>query len=153
MTAIHFTGPLQSGSIFAANGSPAILGQNVANVGYVRMSQSVAITQAGTQPASVAVAIVIPAYSQIEGIDLISSVLWATSGQVSVGTSSAATELASLTAASALYKVTFVPSTAPQGTLWTNVGATDVQIWVKTDVGTGGTGTLNVRYIQALNAP
>ena len=58
MGATTFTGPIKAGNILNTSGST--LGTDVANVGYVVMAQSSAVTQAATTTS-----IVIPANSQI----------------------------------------------------------------------------------------
>jgi len=58
-----FTGPIKAGDILNTSGTT--VGSDVANVGYVVMAQTSAVTQASS-----ATTIVIPAGSQILEIDL-----------------------------------------------------------------------------------
>lgn len=148
MSNTQFTGPVLSGPIQFTGGTNT-LGIDVANVGYTELVQAAALTQLGSI-AAFNTLITIPAFSQIIAIDLLETVQWAASN-VSIGTSVAATQLAAATAAGSSFLVNFVPSTAPQGVLWANVGSADVQIWALTSTGTGGSGILRVRYIQQFN--
>lgn len=152
MGASHFTGPLISGPILNTSGTT--LGQDVADVGYVMMAQAQAVTQAGSTTA-LATGVVVPAYSLIVGIDVLASTGWASSATVSVGTSATATELVSAaTGPQAIGLSNLSPGTdATRTGKWINVGANDVRIFVLSSGGTGGVGTLVVRYVQAINAP
>ena len=153
MGASHFTGPLISGPILNTSGTT--LGQDVADVGYVMMAQAQAVTQAGSTTA-LATGVVVPAYSLIVGIDVLASTGWASSATVSVGTSSvSANELVSAaTGPQAIGLSNLSPGTdATRTGKWINVGSSDVRIFVLSSGGTGGVGTLVVRYVQAINAP
>jgi hypothetical protein len=152
MGASHFTGPLISGPILNTSGTT--LGQDVADVGYVMMAQAQAVTQAGSTTA-LATGVVVPAYSLIVGIDVLATTGWASSATVSVGTSATATELVSAaTGPQAIGLSNLSPGTdATRTGKWINVGSSDVRIFVLSSGGTGGAGTLVVRYVQAINAP
>lgn len=152
MGASHFTGPLISGPILNTSGTT--LGQDVADVGYVMMAQAQAVTQAGSTTA-LATGVVVPAYSLIVGIDVLATTGWASSATVSVGTSATATELVSAaTGPQAIGLSNLSPGTdATRTGTWANVGSSDVRIFVLSSGGTGGAGTLVVRYVQAINAP
>jgi hypothetical protein len=154
MGASHFTGPLISGPILNTSGTT--LGQDVADVGYVTMAQAQAITQIGTYSATAgfATGVVIPAYSLIVGIDLLATTGW-TAGNLSIGTSSASTELSVATAPTAIGFSALSPGTdATRTGTWISVGSSDVRIYVLSSTNaTGGVGTLVVRYVQAINAP
>ena len=152
MAASHFTGPLISGPILNTSGTT--LGQDVADVGYVTMAQAQAVTQAGSTTA-LATGVVIPAYSLIVGIDLLATTGWASSATFSVGTSATATELVNAaTGPQAIGLSNLSPGTDTTLTgRWINVGSSDVRIFVKSSTGTGGVGTLVVRYVQGINAP
>lgn len=152
MGASHFTGPLISGPILNTSGTT--LGQDVADVGYVMMAQAQAVTQAGSTTA-LATGVVVPAYSLIVGIDVLATTGWASSATFSVGISATATELVNAaTGPQAIGLSNLSPGTDATLTgKWINVGADDVRIFVKSSGGTGGVGTLVVRYVQAINAP
>lgn len=143
-----FTGPVRAGDIINTSGTT--LGQDVANVGYVMMAQSSAVTQA-----SGATSIVIPANSQIVGIDVMVTTAWTgVATTFGVGTTASATFL---TAAGALDGAAIGPLAATPGTdatragNWIDVGTTDRKIQV-TSTNTGsGVGVITVRYVQAIN--
>ena len=84
-----FTGPVRAGNIIDTSGTT--LGQDVANVGYVVMSQSSALTQAknGSNAAGIYTTdIVIPANSHIISINVYVTVAWDGVAQtINVGTS------------------------------------------------------------------
>lgn len=143
-----FTGPVRAGDILNTTGTT--LGTDVANVGYVLMAQSSAVTQA-----SGATTIVIPKNSQIVEISVMVTTVWdGVSTTFGVGTTASATFL---TAAGALDGTAVGPLTATPGTdatragNWIDVGTTDRKILV-TSTNTGaGVGVITVRYVQALN--
>jgi len=142
-----FTGPIKAGDILNTSGTT--VGSDVANVGYVVMAQTSAVTQASS-----ATTIVIPAGSQILEIDL--NVITAWNGAAStlgIGTTASATALTAAAAVdgAAIGIVAAVPGTdATRAGNWVNVGTTDVKI-VVTSTNTGdGDGWLTVRYIQAI---
>jgi hypothetical protein len=118
------------------------------------MAQAQSVTQAGSTTA-LATGVVVPAYSLIVGIDVLASTGWASSATVSVGTSATATELVSAaTGPQAIGLSNLSPGTdATRTGKWINVGSSDVRIFVLSSGGTGGVGTLVVRYVQAINAP
>ena len=150
-----FTGPITAGDI--VNTSGTTLGTNVANVGYVEMVQTVAVTQAtnGTTAGLYTTTIVIPANSQILAIDLFVNVAWTgTASTLNVGTSATATELAiaSDNTAVAIGRLAVSPGTsATRVNAWVDVGTTDVRIYVLSTNTGSGTGYLSVRYAQAIN--
>ena len=152
MGASHFTGPLISGPILNTSGTT--LGQDVADTGSVSLAQAQAITQAGSTTA-LATSIVIPAYSLIVGIDVLATTGWASSATVSVGTSATANELVSAaTGPQAIGLSNLSPGTdATRTGKWISVGSNDVRIYVLSSGGTGGVGTIVVRYVQGINAP
>jgi len=142
-----FTGPIKAGDILNTSGST--VGTDIANVGYVVMAQTSAVSQASS-----ATTIVIPAGSQILEIDL--NVITAWNGAAStlgIGTTASATALTAAAAVdgAAIGIVAAVPGTdATRAGNWVNVGTTDVKI-VVTSTNTGdGDGWLTVRYIQAI---
>ena len=141
-----FSGPVKAGDIFNTTGTT--LGQDVANVGYVVMAQSAAVTQA-----SGATTIVIPANSQILSISVMVTTAWTGAASTfGVGTTASATFL---TAAGALDGAAVGPLSATPGTdatragNWNDVGTTDRKIAV-TSTNTGdGVGVITVTYVQA----
>ena len=143
-----FTGPVKAGDILYTTGST--VGTNIANVGYVVMGQSSAVTQA-----SGATTIVIPKNSQILSISVMVTTVWdGVATTFGVGTTASATFL---TAAGALDGAAIGPLSATPGTdatragNWIDVGTTDRKIAV-TSTNTGaGVGVITVTYLQARN--
>ena len=148
MGATTFTGPVRAGNILNTSGTT--LGTDVANVGYVVMAQSSAVTQA-----SGATSIVIPANSQILSISVnVTTEFTGAATTFGVGTTASATFF---TAAAALDGVAFgIVSAAPgddatRAANWVDVGTTDRKIAV-TSTNTGsGVGVITVTYIQAID--
>lgn len=143
-----FTGPVRAGNILNTSGTT--LGTDVANVGYVVMAQSSAVTQA-----SGATSIVIPANSQILSISVnVTTEFTGAATTFGIGTTASATFF---TAAAALDGVAFgIVSAAPgddatRAANWVDVGTTDRKIAV-TSTNTGsGVGVITVTYIQAID--
>jgi len=156
-----FTGPIMAGNVLKSDGSGNLAGaggdSGLANVGYTTMAQSQAITQAtnGSSAGVYTTDIVIPADSQIIGIDLLVSTIWSgAASTLGIGTTVSAT---ALTAAGAVAGGTKGVVAANPGTVdaaianWRDVGANDIRILVtSTNTGTG-VGVLTVRYIQSNN--
>lgn len=141
-----FSGPVKAGDIFNTTGTT--LGQDVANVGYVVMAQSAAVTQA-----SGATTIVIPANSQILSISVMVTAAWTgVASTFGVGTTASATFL---TAAGALDGAAVGPLSATPGTdatragNWNDVGTTDRKIAVTSTNAGDGVGVIAVTYVQA----
>lgn len=147
-----FTGPLKAGDVLNTTGTTA---GTVKNVGFVEMSQQVAVAQSATAAATT---IVVPANSTVIAIDLFVTTAWSsatTTYTVSVGTSATATELVAATNANAIGRLSLSPGTdATKTGAWVNVGTSDVIIYVKSGAPDTipGAGTMVVRYIQAANA-
>lgn len=140
-----FTGPIKAGNILNTTGTTP--GSDIANVGSAVMAQSAAITQDATVTAA-STTIVIPANSTILSISLFVTTAWGTTQTLSIGTTSAANQLGSLSSLSAAGIYSVAPTTTTSA--WF-VGTTDVQIYVDSGSGTGGVGVLVVRYIQGSN--
>jgi len=144
-----FTGPVKAGDVLNTTGSAV---GTLKNVGTLVAAQAAAVTQSTTAAAT---GIVIPAGSLITAIDLYVETAWSsatTTYTISVGTSATATELVAATNANAVGILSLNPGTdATRTGLWTNVGTTDVQIWVDSGLPdtTPGAGILVVEYIQA----
>lgn len=145
-----FTGPIKAGNVLNTTGTTA---GSVKNVGFTMMAQTVPVTQAGTATAT-ATTICIPAYSHIVQIQLLNTVAWnGVSSNISIGTSATATELVSAQSAGAIGINALTPGTdATRAGTWSNVGATDVILYVLSTNTGAGVGDLVVRYIQAENA-
>ena len=145
-----FTGPIKAGNVLNTTGTTA---GTVKNVGFVMMAQTYSLTQAGTATAT-ATTICIPAYSHIVQVQLLNTVAWnGASSNISIGTSATATELVSAQSAGAIGINALTPGTdATRATTWSNVGSSDVILYVLSANTGAGVGDLVVRYIQAENA-
>ena len=146
-----FSGPVRTGTIKYTTGTT--LGQDVANIGEVVLSQSQAITQAGPGADGVfTTTIVIPAGSTITSIQLYVGVVWSgAASTLGIGNTASATAYTSATGVAGgtlgIISATAGADATRVGN-WYNVGTTDVKI-VVTSGNTGtGTGWLVVNYIQ-----
>jgi hypothetical protein len=143
-----FTGPLKAGNVLNTTGTTP---GTVKNVGFVAMAQTAPITQAGSA-AAYNTGICIPAYSHILNIQFLNTTAWASTNTLSVGTSATANELVA-SVAMIQGQVSAGPGTdATRTALWSNVGATDVILYVLSTNTGAGVGDIIVRYIQAENA-
>ena len=149
MATTTFSGPIKAGTIKDTTGTT--LGTNVANVGYVVMAQSAAITQSTTAAAT---GIVIPANSQILEITVFVTTAFDNSATLSIGTTSSSNELATAVAVSTANTIKLASqATITDADAWEDVGATDVEIYVDSSATTAdaGVATLTVTYIQNNN--
>jgi len=145
-----FTGPLKAGSVLDTTGTTP---GTIKNVGFVEMAQTFSFTQAGSATA-LATSIVIPARSHILNVQFLTTAGFSGAAQtVSVGTSATSTELVVGQSLTNIGQASAGPGTdATRTALWSNVGASDVVIYVlSANTGTGVTDMV-VRYIQAENA-
>jgi hypothetical protein len=151
-----FTGPVRAGDILNTTGTT--LGKDVANVGFVVMSQSAPVAQA-TNVGTAGVYktnIVIPANSQILRISVLKTTAWSGVAQtINVGTNATATQLAIASdndLSTTLGISAIIPGdNATRVGNWKDVGTTDIQIWtLSTNTGTG-VGIITVEYVQARN--
>ena len=146
MATTNFSGPITAGQI--RNTSGTILGDNIKNVGFVSMAQSVKVDINGASHLN-QVCAVIPANSQIT--DVILNVTTANddgaASSVSVGTIADANAFINAQSVQALGTTHGVLDTEA-----TNVGTTDIQVLADftatTGDGTAGVGTVTVLYIQ-----
>jgi hypothetical protein len=146
-----FSGPIKAGDVFNTTGTTP---GTIRNVGFVEMAQTFSLTQAGSATA-LATTIVIPAYSHILNIQFLTSAGFSGAAQtISVGTNATATQLVVGHTLTNIGQSSAGPGTdATRTALWSNVGASDVVIYVlSANTGTGVTDMV-VRYIQAENAP
>ena len=151
MASSTFSGPIRAGDIFNTTGTT--IGTNVANVGFVTMSQSAEIDIIGAD-ATTRVG-VIPANSQIVDVILDVSVVSNDSGTatVSIGkTGSTALFLAATSVKST--GRTRMSVAAPLAAAW-DIGTSDIDIIATFDGqnadGTTGTAYVTVLYIQNKN--
>jgi len=144
-----WTGPIKAGSVLNTTGTTA---GKVRNVGFAVMGQTASITQAGTTSAT-ATAICIPAYSHIVSIQVLATAAWSGAATLNIGTSASANELVAATAIGSVGITVLTPRTdATKTAKWSNVGWSDVIIYVLSS-GTGsGVCDVVIRYLQAENA-
>ena len=145
-----FTGPIMAGDVIDTTGTTA---GSVRNVGFVAMVQTAPITQAGTATAY-ATSIVIPAYSHILNIQFLNTVGWSgVATTISIGTTTAATQLVVGQSLASIGQVSAGPGTdATRTANWSNTGSSDIIIYALSANTGAGVGDLVVRYIQAENA-
>ena len=145
-----FTGPIMAGDVIDTTGTTA---GSVRNVGFVAMVQTAPITQAGTATAY-ATSIVIPAYSHILNIQFLNTVGWSgVATTISIGTTTAATQLVVGQSLANIGQVSAGPGTdATRTANWSNTGSSDIIIYALSANTGAGVGDLVVRYIQAENA-
>ena len=145
-----FTGPIKAGDVLNTTGTTA---GTIKNVGFVVMAQAVPITQAGTATA-LGTSIVIPANSHIVNIQVLVTTAWdGAATTFSIGTSATSTELVVAGAGGTIGLSALAPgANATRTAKWSNVGTSDVIIYVLSANTGNGVGDLVVRYIQAENA-
>ena len=147
MASTTFSGPIKAGTI--ANTTGTTVGDDVKNVGFVKMAQTAAWTQSTTAADT---GIVIPANSQIVDVQIYITTATASSN-ISVGTSSTSTEiftaLASGTAANVILHGS--DGTITDADTWVDIGSSDLPIFIDFSAGTTGAGYITVEYIQNIN--
>ena len=149
MATTTFSGPIKAGTIRNTTGTT--VGTDMANVGYVVMAQSAAITQSTTAAAS---GIVIPAHSQILECTVYVTTAYDNSATLSIGTTSSSNELATTIAVSTINTIKLATqATIPDADAGVDVGATDVKIFTDSSATTSDVGraTLTVTYIQHIS--
>jgi hypothetical protein len=142
-----FSGPIKAGTISNTTGST--VGTNVKNVGFVKMAQSASWSQSTTAADT---GIVIPANSQITEI-IINITTACDAANISMGTTSASTELFSALAAGTAANVFKFGTggTITDGDAWADIGTSDLPIYIDFSAGTSGAGYVTVEYIQNIN--
>ena len=142
-----FSGPIKAGTI--ANTTGTTVGDNVKNVGFVKMAQTASWSQSTTAADT---GIVIPANSQITEV-IINITTACDAANISVGTSSTSTELfTALAAGTAANVFKFgTGGTITDGDTWADIGSSDLPIYIDFSAGTSGAGYVTVEYIQNIN--
>lgn len=152
-----FSGPIKAGSIKNTTGTT--VGSDVANVGFVDMTQTTGSVLQADIVADTNTNIVIPAYSAILSISVLSTVAntGANTG-VNIGTVDSAGVVTSnalvggLTLPAIGFKNATPSDDATRTALWQNTGAEDLRITLKA-INTGsGAFRVYIQYAQALNA-
>ena len=144
-----FSGPVKAGTISNTTGTTA--GTDMKNVGFTLMAQSAAITQSTTAAAS---GIIIPANSQIVECYVYVTTAYDNSATLSIGTTSASTELATAVAVATANTIKLASqATIADADAWEDIGSTDVKIFTDSSATTAdaGVATLTVTYIQNNN--
>ena len=144
-----FSGPVKEGTI--SNTTGTTVGTDMKNVGFTLMAQSAAITQSTTAAAS---GIIIPANSQIVECYVYVTTAYDNSATLSIGTTSASTELATAVAVSTANTIKLASqATIADADAWEDIGSTDVKIFSDSSATTAdaGVATLTVTYIQNNN--
>ena len=142
-----FSGPIKAGTI--ANTTGTTVGDNVKNVGFVKMAQTASWSQSTTAADT---GIVIPANSQITEV-IINITTACDAANISMGTSSTSTELfTALAAGTAANVFKFgTGGTITDGDTWADIGSSDLPIYIDFSAGTSGAGYVTVEYIQNIN--
>ena len=143
MATTTFSGPIKAGTIRNTTGST--VGSNMANVGFVSMSQTATLTQAATTTTT---DIIIPANSQILAIDLTVTTAWS-GGATTLGFGGVGAAT-SLTAAGAVQGNAVGIIAASPGTdatrtgKWLDTGSSDERLIVTTANTGNGVGAVTV---------
>ena len=163
-----FTGPVIAGNVVQSDGTGNLAGvggyTGTQNVGFASMTQigdvagvvTTAFTQAGTTTAT-PVGITIPAGSMITDVYVYVTAAFSASATLSIGTSTTSTELASAIPNATLVvgQQSITPQIGSGGLTqtnnWLNVGATDVNVYVKSSATGTGTFFIAVAYLQGIN--
>tara|TARA_R110002110_G_scaffold78135_1_gene205135 strand:- start:3 stop:473 length:471 start_codon:yes stop_codon:yes gene_type:complete len=146
-----FSGPIRAGNIRNTNGTT--VGTDVANVGYVVMTQQYVADLSGGALAAVATDIVIPANSKVVNILVDLEVAANATTNISVGQAGggAATFLNTLASGTSVGLKTV--TTQGGGTLaWKDTGSSDLRLTVTSSAATNaGSAVITVMYAQAFN--
>ena len=142
-----FSGPIKAGTI--SNTTGTTVGDNVKNVGFVKMAQTASWTQSTTAADT---GIVIPANSQIVDVQIYITTA-CDAANITVGTTSTSTEIFTALAAGTAANVILHGSdgTITDADTWVDIGASDLPIFIDFSAGTSGVGFITVEYIQNIN--
>ena len=145
-----FSGPIKAGSI--SNTTGTTVGADMANVGYVLMSQTEAVDQTAVTGTT---NIIIPANSQLVSAALSVSVVYngvaTTTGLGYVGGATAFTAAGAIAGGTLGIIDITAGASKPRVDAWADVGTTDRRLLLtQANVGTG-VGWLTVTYIQNVN--
>ena len=135
-----FSGPVKAGTI--REGASA-------NLGFVTMAQSAAITELA---ANTATSIIIPANSQITNMYVLVQTAWdGGTNTIDVGTSADPALFCDGLAATALGNHRVTAAATGTEASWKDIGTSDVTIYVESVAGVSGVGVLTVEYLQNIN--
>ena len=153
MASTTFSGPIKAGTI--SNTTGTTLGDNVANVGQVVMTQSsdVALTHATTT--ATALGIVIPANSQIMNINIVVEQLFANSSTTTIAIGNGSDDATDIAAAHNVSATAVGPLKMLQASAgaWDNIGSTDIELYGITVANSANAGKARivVEYVQNNN--
>tara|TARA_R100000231_G_scaffold139222_1_gene119691 strand:- start:8 stop:493 length:486 start_codon:yes stop_codon:yes gene_type:complete len=154
MSKTTFSGPIKSGPVQSTTGTN--VQSNMADVGFTVVSQSAAVTQTATDPATT---IIIPAFSRILSIQLFVTTAW--NGAASTAglgwDNGTVVEATALTTATSVAGGTVGMDTdniepgasAARTNNWLNTGTDKKRIRLLSSNNGAGVGTLVVNYVQA----
>ena len=145
-----FSGPIRAGTI--SNTTGTTLGDNVANVGQVVMTQSsdVALTHATTT--ATALGIVIPANSQIISVDLVIEALFTASSTTTISIGTASGTPANLCPATNVTATALNVSMGQAAVgVFDNTGSSDVELFGITVANSANAGKARVVVTYAQN--
>ena len=135
-----FSGPVKAGTV--REGASA-------NLGFVTMAQSAAITELA---ANTATSIIIPANSQITNMYVLVQTAWdGGTNTIDVGTSADPDLFCDGLAATALGNHRVTAAATGTEASWKDIGTSDVTVYVDSVAGGNGVGVLTVEYIQNRN--
>ena len=135
-----FSGPVKAGTI--REGASA-------NLGFVTMAQSAAITELA---ANTATSIIMPANSQITNMYVLVQTAWdGGTNTIDVGTSADPDLFCDGLAATALGNHRVTAAATGTEASWKDIGTSDVTIYVDSVAGGSGVGVLTVEYLQNRN--
>ena len=135
-----FSGPVKAGTI--REGASA-------NLGFVTMAQSAAITELA---ANTATSIIIPANSQITNMYVLVQTAWdGGTNTIDVGTSADPDLFVDGLAATALGNHRVTAAATGTEASWKDIGTSDVTIYYDSVAGGNGVGVLTVEYLQNRN--
>ena len=135
-----FSGPVKAGTI--REGASA-------NLGFVTMAQSAAITELA---ANTATSIIIPANSQITNMYVLAQTAWdGGTNTIDVGTSADPDLFCDGLAATALGNHRVTAAATGTEASWKDIGTSDVTIYVDSVAGGSGVGVLTVENLQNRN--
>ena len=135
-----FSGPVKAGTV--REGASA-------NLGFVTMAQSAAITELA---ANTATSIIIPANSQITNMYVLVQTAWdGGTNTIDVGTSADPDLFCDGLAATALGNHRVTAAATGTEASWKDIGTSDVTIYVDSVAGGSGVGVLTVEYLQNRN--
>ena len=142
-----FSGPIRAGNIRNTTGTT--VGSDIANVGYVVMTQQHVMDISGGAVAAEATTVVIPANSKIVDIIIDLEVAANTTTNISVG---GAATLVNAVASGTTVGIKALGASGGGTLTWKNTGTSDLKLTATSSAGTNaGSVVITVMYAQAFN--